>query len=144
MASVYPSKHPLILSNLAALRDVTTAPSEFRRLVRVSAMLLAAEATADLATVNRPVQTPLALANCPVLADSVAIVPVLRAGLGMADGVLEVIPQAEVWHIGLRRDEHTLQPEEYYTRVPTRPWSAWPWSSTRCSPPAGRPFMPAS
>ncbi len=120
MASVYPSKHPLILSNLAALRDVATAPSEFRRLVRVSAMLLAAEATADLATVPRMVQTPLAMADCRALADTIAIVPVLRAGLGMADGVLEVIPAAEVWHIGLRRDEHTLQPEEYYTRVPAR------------------------
>ena len=120
MASVYPSTHPLILSKLATLRDASTAPAEFRRLVRASAMLLAAEATADLSMKVVEVQTPLATANCRVLACSIAVVPVLRAGLGMADGVLEVIPEAEVWHIGLRRDENTLKPEQYYTRVPER------------------------
>jgi len=118
VASVHPSTHPLVLSKLAALRDVATAPAEFRRLVRSSAMLLAAEATADLAMKSIEVQTPLARAACRALAQAIAVVPVLRAGLGMADGVLDVIPEAEVWHIGLRRDEHTLQPEEYYARVP--------------------------
>ena len=120
MASANVSTHPLILSKLAALRDVATAPAEFRRLIRASAMLLAAEATADLALKVVEIQTPLAKANCHVLADSIAVVPVLRAGLGMAEGVLDVIPEAEVWHIGLRRDEHTLQPEQYYTRVPAQ------------------------
>jgi uracil phosphoribosyltransferase len=120
LASVHLSTHPLILSKLAALRDVSTSTAEFRRLVRVSAMLLAAEATADLALKTIEVQTPLAMANCRVLACSIAVVPVLRAGLGMADGVLEVIPEAEVWHIGLKRDEQTLKPEQYYTRVPAR------------------------
>jgi uracil phosphoribosyltransferase len=120
LASVYASTHPLILSKLSALRDVATSPAEFRRLVRASAMLLAAEATADLAMKVVEIQTPLAIANCQVLDVSIAIVPVLRAGLGMADGVLDVIPEAEVWHIGLRRDEHTLQPEQYYTRVPAQ------------------------
>jgi uracil phosphoribosyltransferase len=120
LASVYASTHPLILSKLSALRDVSTSPAEFRRLVRTSAMLLAAEATADLAMTLVEIQTPLAKANCQVLAGSIAVVPVLRAGLGMADGVLDVIPEAEVWHIGLRRDEHTLMPEQYYTRVPAR------------------------
>ncbi len=120
MASVYPSTHPLVLSNITALRDVATGPAEFRRLVRVTAMLLAAEATADLGTKEVHVRTPLALATCKGLAEPVAVVPVLRAGLGMADGVLDVIPEAEVWHIGLRRDQHTLQPEQYYTRVPER------------------------
>jgi uracil phosphoribosyltransferase len=110
----------LVLGKLAALRDVATAPAEFRRLVRTSAMLLAAEATADLPLKEVEVQTPLAKATCRVLGVSIAVVPVLRAGLGMADGVLEVIPEAQVWHIGLRRDEHTLQPEQYYTRVPDR------------------------
>jgi uracil phosphoribosyltransferase len=118
VASVHPSTHPLILSNLAALRDISTAPAEFRRLIRTSAMLLAAEATADLVTKDVEIQTPLARTTCRVLADSIAIVPVLRAGLGMADGVLDVIPEAEVWHIGLRRNEQTLVPEQYYTRVP--------------------------
>ena len=120
MASVHASTHPLILSKLAALRDVSTAPAEFRRLVRASAMLLAAEATADLTMATVEIQTPLAKAKCQVLDGSIAVVPVLRAGLGMAEGVLEVIPEAEVWHIGLRRDEHTLQPEQYYTRVPAQ------------------------
>ena len=120
MASVYVSTHPLVLSKLATLRDVATAPAEFRRLIRASAMLLAAEATADLAIKAVEIQTPLALARCHLLAEPIAVVPVLRAGLGMADGVLDVIPEAEVWHIGLRRDEHTLKPEQYYTRVPER------------------------
>ena len=120
MASVHPSTHPLILGNLAALRDARTPPAEFRRLVRVTAMLLAYEAMVDLETKEADVVTPLATARCRVLAGPVAIVPVLRAGLGMADGVLDVVPEAEVWHIGLRRDERTLQPEQYYTRLPTR------------------------
>lgn len=120
MASVHPSSNPLVLGNLAAIRDKGTPPAEFRRLVRVTAMLLAYEAMADAATSEAEVETPLAVAKCRVLAGPVAIVPVLRAGLGMADGLLEVIPTAQVWHIGLRRDEHTLQPEEYYTRLPDR------------------------
>jgi len=118
LATVHASTHPLILSKLASLRDVTTSAAEFRRLVRTLAMLLAAEATVDLSLETIEVQTPLAMTRCPKLAGSIAIVPVLRAGLGMADGVLEVIPEAEVWHIGLKRDEHTLLPEQYYTRVP--------------------------
>ncbi len=118
MASVHPSAHPLILGNLAALRDIKTAPAEFRRLVRVTAMLLAYEAMADASTVETEVDTPLARARCRVLTGPIAIVPVLRAGLGMADGVLDVVPDAQVWHIGLRRDERTLEPEEYYTRLP--------------------------
>ena len=118
MASVHPSNNPLVLGNLAAIRDKGTPPAEFRRLVRVTAMLLAYEAMADAATTEAEVETPLTRTRCRVLAGPVAIVPVLRAGLGMADGLLEVIPTAQVWHIGLRRDEHTLQPEEYYTRLP--------------------------
>jgi uracil phosphoribosyltransferase len=118
LASVTASNHPLVLSKLASLRDVSTTPPEFRRLVRASAMLLAAEALADLETKLVQVPTPLGVASCRVLAHSVAVVPVLRAGLGMAEGVLDVIPEAEVWHIGLRRDETTLEPEQYYTRVP--------------------------
>jgi uracil phosphoribosyltransferase len=119
VASVHPSTHPLILSNVSALRDRRTPPAEFRRLVRVTAMLLAYEAMADLETREVAIETPLATALCRVPADKVAIVPVLRAGLGMADGVLDVVPEAEVWHIGLRRDEKTLRPEQYYTRLPT-------------------------
>ena len=118
MASVFPSSHPLILSKLAALRDVKTSPAEFRRLVRASAMLLAMEATADLVMSPVAIQTPLGMANCLAIAEPIAIVPVLRAGLGMADGVLDVLPEAQVWHVGLRRNEETLEPEQYYTRLP--------------------------
>ena len=121
MASVHPSTHPLILSNVAALRDQATRPAEFRRLVRVTAMLLAYEAMADLETHEVEIRTPLATTQCRVPGTPVAIVPVLRAGLGMADGVLDVVPDAQVWHIGLRRDERTLQPEQYYTRLPAHP-----------------------
>ncbi len=119
MSLVFPSSHPLILAKVAALRDVQTAAPEFRRLVRTLATLLAHEATADLATRSETVQTPLGRAEVRVLADRVAIVPILRAGLGMAEGVLDLIPDAEVRHIGLYRDEATLEPMTYYNRLPT-------------------------
>lgn len=121
MALVFPSKHPVVLSKVAALRDRRTAPREFRVLVRGLAMLLAQEATADLAVRDVTVTTPLA--DCPssVLADTVGVVPILRAGLGMADGVLDLLPDAEVWHLGMFRDEHTLRPTEYYNKLPPRP-----------------------
>lgn len=120
MAMVFPSTHPLVHAKLAALRDASTGPAEFRRLVRSLAMLLAHEATADLPTEPVEVRTPLGVAEGRTLADSVAIVPILRAGLGMADGVLDLIPGAEVWHVGLFRDEATLQPMTYYNKLPNR------------------------
>jgi uracil phosphoribosyltransferase len=118
---VFPSSHPFVHDKLAALRDTRTGPAEFRRLVRCLAALLAHEATADLPT--RPIQvpTPLGTASGRVLADTLGIVPILRAGLGMAEGVLDLIPDAEVWHIGVYRDERTLQPMEYYQKLPARP-----------------------
>jgi uracil phosphoribosyltransferase len=118
MALVFPSSHPLVQNKLASLRDVRTGSAEFRRLVRSLATLLAHEATADLPTKDVHVQTPLGHATARVLADTVAVVPILRAGLGMADGVLDLIPEAEVWHIGLFRDEATLQPTTYYSKLP--------------------------
>jgi uracil phosphoribosyltransferase len=83
-------------------------------------MLLAQEATADLSTRGVEVATPLGTSAGCCLADSVAIVPILRAGLGMVDGVLDLIPEAEVWHLGLYRDEETLHPTEYYNKLPSR------------------------
>lgn len=121
MALVHPSRHPLVAARLAALRDVSTRPAEFRSLVRSLGMLLAAEATADLPMKAIEVQTPLAPCPCQVLADVVGVVPILRAGLGMVDGILELVPEAEVWHIGLFRDEKTLRPTEYYNKWPRRP-----------------------
>ena len=118
MASVYPSTHPLVHSKLAVLRDTRTGPAEFRRLVRSLAILLAQEATSDLVTEEVAVTTPLGPASGRVLAEPVAIVPILRAGLGMAEGILDLIPEAEVWHLGLFRDEQTLRPVAYYNKLP--------------------------
>ncbi len=121
MLSPVVSVHPLVQHHIAALRDVGTTPAEFRRVVRVLAVLLAQEATADLPTISREVTTPLGNAGARVLQDVVGIVPILRAGLGMADGVIELLPDAEVWHIGLYRDESTLRPQEYYNKFPVSP-----------------------
>jgi uracil phosphoribosyltransferase len=115
------SSHPLVQHHIAALRDARTTPAEFRRVVRMLAVLLAQEATADLPTISREVTTPLGRAGARVLQDVVGIVPILRAGLGMADGVIELLPEAEVWHIGLYRDEATLRPREYYNKFPVSP-----------------------
>ncbi|MDE2509140.1 MAG: uracil phosphoribosyltransferase [Planctomycetota bacterium] len=121
MPLVYPSQHPIVQMKVSALRDVATPPAEFRRLVRALATLIAAEATADLPTRAVRVQTPLAAAAGVALVDNVGVVPILRAGLGMAEGVLDLLPDAEVWHLGLFRDEHTLRPTEYYNKVPRPP-----------------------
>jgi uracil phosphoribosyltransferase len=115
------SDHPVVHHKLAMLRDHRTGPQDFRHLVRSLAVLLAHEATADLPTREATVITPLGPAPTRVLTDVVGIVPVLRAGLGMAEGILELIPEAEVWHIGLFRDESTLRPTEYYNKFPARP-----------------------
>jgi uracil phosphoribosyltransferase len=121
VSSFVVSLHPIVQHHIAALRDVRTTPAEFRRVVRMLAVLLAQEATADLPTISREVTTPLGTAGARVLKDVVGIVPILRAGLGMADGVIELLPEAEVWHIGLYRDESTLRPTEYYNKFPVAP-----------------------
>jgi uracil phosphoribosyltransferase len=114
---VFPSKHPVVHNKLAALRATTTPPSHFRALVRSLGMLLAQEATVDLESTLIDVTTPLGKAPGRVLTDMIGIVPILRAGLGMAEGVLDLLPEAEVWHIGLVRDEQTLRPMEYYNKL---------------------------
>lgn len=121
MQSVRLSSHPIVQHKIAAVRDTRTGPAEFRHLVRTLATLIAVEATADLPTRDGNVITPLGPATTRELADVVGIVPVLRAGLGMAAGILELIPEAEVWHIGLYRDETTLRPTEYYNKFPASP-----------------------
>ena len=118
MPPVHVSTHPLVAHHVCTLRDPATQPSEFRRVVRQLTTLVAVEATAGLPTRDVRVPTPLGEAAGRVLADRIAIVPILRAGLGMADGLLDLIPDAEVWHVGLYRDEATLQPKEYYTTLP--------------------------
>jgi len=120
MPNVHVSTHPLVAHHLAALRDPATPPPEFRRLVLQLTRLLAYEATAALATQPLSASTPLGRTEVRRLAERIAIVPILRAGLGMADGLLEMIPDAEVWHVGLYRDEATLQPREYYNKLPKK------------------------
>ncbi len=118
---VFISSHPLVQHKLALLRSVETEPKKFRELVREMAILLIYEATADLALESVTVQTPLAPAQGKKLAEKVGLVPILRAGLGMVEGAWQMLPGAEVWHIGLSRDERTLRPVEYYSRLPVSP-----------------------
>lgn len=121
MSNVHISTHPLVAHKLTRLRDKNTEPKKFRELVREIAALITYEATADLLTVPRTVETPLAPASGAELAEKIGLVPILRAGLGMVDGVWALLPQAEVWHIGLYRDERTLKPVEYYNKLPVEP-----------------------
>ena len=121
MTNVFVSPHPLVAHKLAKLRDKNTEPKKFRELVREIAGLLAYEATSDLLTEEVDVTTPLAVTRCRVLREKVGLVPILRSGLGMVEGFWELMPSAEVWHIGLYRDENTLKPVEYYNKLPTEP-----------------------
>ena len=121
MADVHVSNHPLIRHKLTLLRDKRTEPKKFRELVREIAILLAYEATQDLATEPGEVETPLAVAHGYELREPIGLVPILRAGLGMVEGIWEMMPSAEVWHIGLYRDERTLRPVEYYNKLPVAP-----------------------
>ena len=121
MSNVYESNHPLVLHKLSRLRDKDTQPKKFRELVREIAALLAYEATADLATSTRELETPLEKMTGQELKEKIGLVPILRAGLGKVEGIWGLMPSAEVWHIGLYRDEDTLRPVEYYNKLPTEP-----------------------
>jgi len=121
MGKVIISNHPLIRHKVTLLRSVETEPKKFRELIREVAMLLAYEATADLGLKECPVQTPLAKTVGYELTDKIGLVPILRAGLGMVEGIWEMMPAAEVWHIGLYRDHKTLQPVQYYNKLPVHP-----------------------
>src|SRR6476619_193350 len=116
---LFVSEHPLVKHKIALLRDVETQPKKFREVVRELSMLLGYEATRDLELVAEEIPTPMGTATGQLLRPKIGLVPILRAGLGMVEGVLEMIPTAEVWHIGLYRDERTLHPVEYYNRLPT-------------------------
>jgi uracil phosphoribosyltransferase len=121
MDQVFVSNHPLVRHKLSILRSVDTEPKKFRQLVRELAALLTYEATSDLLTVPVDVQTPLTVAHCTELQEKIGLVPILRAGLGMVEGVWELMPSSEVWHIGLYRDEKTLKPVQYYNKLPVEP-----------------------
>jgi uracil phosphoribosyltransferase len=121
MENTFVSPHPLVAHKLARLRDERTDPKKFRELIREIAGLMAYEATRDLATTPVRVRTPLEETEGKNLSEKIGLVPILRAGLGMVEGVWELMPTAEVWHIGLYRDEHTFRPVEYYNKLPIEP-----------------------
>lgn len=121
MTNVFASTHPLVVHKLTRLRDKNTDPKKFRELIREISALLAYEATQDLQVTTRTVETPLQTTQGFELTDRIGLVPILRAGLGMVEGVWELIPNAEVWHIGIYRDERTLKPVEYYNKLPVLP-----------------------
>lgn len=121
MPNVFPSHHPLVVHKLTILRDQSTDPKKFRELIREISALLIYEATADLVIQPKTIETPLATYNGVQLMENIGLVPILRSGLGMVEGVWELMPSAEVWHIGLYRDERTLKPVEYYNKLPVLP-----------------------
>jgi uracil phosphoribosyltransferase len=118
LPSVYESRHPLVRHKLTVLRGTDTGVRRFQELVRELTTLLAYEALADLALADKTVTTPLDRAAGYTLTERVALVPVLRAGLGMVDPIWSLLPEAQVGHIGLYRDEETLEPVEYYCKLP--------------------------
>jgi uracil phosphoribosyltransferase len=115
---VHVSRQPLVLHRLAHLRDRATGPRAFRQVVRELAQMLFFEASADLQLRTIPVQTPLAECTGHELAEVVGLIPILRAGLGMAEAILDLMPTAQVWHLGLYRDHETLKPITYYNKLP--------------------------
>ena len=110
--------HPVIQTKLTELRDFATEPRKFRALLNEIASLMVYEVTRDWPTKPRPIQTPMEKMTGQVLARPVTLVPILRAGLGMADGVLRLLPDARLGHLGVRRDEETLHPIAYYQKLP--------------------------
>ena len=119
--SVFESSHPLVKHKIDRLRRPETDPKKFRELIRDLSILLAYEATQDLVLEPHTVDTGLGVAHGHMLSEQIGLVPILRAGLGMVEGIWEMMPGAEVWHIGLYRDEATLRPVAYYNKLPVAP-----------------------
>ena len=118
MKSVQVLEHPLVECHLTTLRDKSTRPGEFRQSVERLSTLLAYAATADLKTTDCPIETPLQKTVGKQLVARIGLVPILRAGIGMVDPMLNLIPTSEVWHLGLYRDEATAKPVHYYSKLP--------------------------
>ena len=118
MKEVYELKHPLVQHHLVQLRNKNTPPETFRHNVNRLSMLLTYEATSDLELDTCQVETPIATMKAKCLKHRIGLVPILRAGLGMVDPILDLIPTAEVWHLGFYRDETTFKPIEYYKKLP--------------------------
>jgi len=118
--NIFINEHPLIKHKITRLRDKSTGTNEFRALVNEIAMLMGYEALRDLDTEDIDIETPIEKTKAPVIAGKkMAIVPILRAGLGMTNGILELVPTAKVGHIGLYRDPDTHEPHEYYCKLPS-------------------------
>ncbi len=117
--TLHVSQHPAVLHKLAVLRDVDTEPKKFREVVRELSWLLGYEALADAPVRRRRITTPMEEMDASELGERIGLVPILRAGLGMVEAMLELMPTAQVWHLGLFRDEQTLRPVEYYNKLPT-------------------------
>lgn len=119
MENITIMNHPLIQHKISILRDEKTGTNEFRKLIEEIAMLMGYEALRDLPLEKVPVKTPIEQCETPMIAGKkLAIVPILRAGLGMVSGILSLVPSAKVGHIGLYRDEETYEPHEYYCKLP--------------------------
>ncbi len=116
--TLHVSTHPAVLHKLAVLRDVDTEPKKFREVVRELSWLLGYEALADAKVQARHITTPMEEMDAHELGERIGLIPILRAGLGMVDAMLELMPTAQVWHLGLFRDERTLRPVEYYNKLP--------------------------
>ena len=117
-STLHVSQHPAILHKLAILRDEKTEPKKFREVVRELSWLLGYEALADARVRPLTIRTPIEEMEAAELGERIGLVPILRAGLGMVDAMLELMPTAQVWHLGLFRDERTLRPVEYYNKLP--------------------------
>jgi uracil phosphoribosyltransferase len=120
MKNVHVSKHPLVMDKIARLRDKRTSVADFRRLMGEISMFLAYDAFAHARVKPAKVRTPVGLANCQRLAHDLVFVAILRAGLGMVDGLMKLYPEARLAHIGIYRDEETLKPVKYYVRLPEK------------------------
>lgn len=118
MKNVTVFNHPLIAHKITHLCDVSTGTKEFREIVSELAMLMGYEAFRDLPTTQVEIQAPLSKFMSPVVNENITIVPILRAGLGMVEGLVALFPKARIGHIGLYRDEETLEPHEYYCKLP--------------------------
>jgi uracil phosphoribosyltransferase len=121
MSAINVSRHPLVLHNVTLLRSSATEPPAFRALVRELSQLLFYEATHDLRLEPWTVQTPLGECRGHQIAERIGLMPILRAGLGVAEALLDVVPSARVWHLGLYRDHETLKPVTYYNKLPSDP-----------------------
>ncbi|MFK7800683.1 MAG: uracil phosphoribosyltransferase [Anaerolineae bacterium] len=118
---VHESKHPLILHKLSILRASATEPKQFRELARELAIMLGYEAMSSLTVTETTIETPMGAATGHEMTQRIGLVPILRAGLGMVDGLLEIFPAATTWHLGMYRNEETLQPVWYYNKLPADP-----------------------